>query len=294
VDPTQRSLKLYFTKMVFKTDQSVVTSLNRNRSAIPIQLYGCDKASTSRTGDIYADFVLDLLYSEGNTGSAVIKNLVQTVDGRLTAVRGPVVEGLIPGDFITLEGTINPLSGLYQGSVKVNSDPSYLRMRDIAIALVSLDNVRQDFKNDLFYLAFPKGKTSQFRGRVDLPTTLITNDMILRLNFWILALDGTVLTPQAVPALQMSHRILNDPGGSCAMQSLPLIDTALVPLPTCDAIVNEYFKIDSYDIAGIQNGDQVFFTLKRVYNVLLDTYGDIGILRMQAQLVKPSSSSSSP
>lgn len=294
VDPAQRTLKLYFTKMVFKTDNSVVTSLSRNRSAIPVQLFGCDKASTSRTGDIYVDFILDLLYSEGNAGSAVIKNLTQSINGQLTAVRGPVVEGLIPGDFIVLEGTINPISGLYQGSVKVNSDPSFLRIRDLAIALVSLDNVRQDFRNDLFYLAYPKGKTAQFRGRVDLPTTLITSDMILRLSFWILALDGTVLTAQTVPALQMSHRILNDPGGSCAVQPLPLIDTVLVPLSTCDAIVNEYFKIDSYDIAGIANGDQVFFTLKRVYDVLLDTYGDIGILRMQAQLVKPSSSSSSP
>jgi hypothetical protein len=294
VDPAQRTLKLYFTKMVFKTDNSVVTSLTRNRSAIPVQLFGCDKTATSRTGDIYLDFILDLLYSEGHAGSAVIKRLVQTPEGQLTAVRGPVVEGLLPGAFITLAGNLNPLTGAYNGLVTVNNDPSFLQVRDLAVALVSLDNVRQDFKSDLFYLAFPRGKTSQFRGRVDLPTTLITADMVLRLSFWILALDGTVLTSQAVPALQMSHRILSDPGAPCAVQTLLTVDTALVPLATCDAAVNEYFKIDSYDIAGIVNGDQVFFTLKRVYDVALDTYGDIGILRMQAQLVKPSSSSSSP
>ena len=147
--------------------------------------------------------------------------------------------------------------------------------------------------SDLFYLAFPKGKTSQFRGRVDLPNLFITPDTVLRLIFWVLALDGTSLTPMAVPALKMSHRILNDPGGACAVKNLPLIDTALANLPTCSALVNEYFKVNSYDVAGIQNGDQVFFTLKRDYVPALDTYGDIGILRMQAQLLRPSSSSSS-
>jgi hypothetical protein len=54
--------------------------------------------------------------------------------------------------------------------------------------------------------------------------------------------------------------------------------------PSAAMAINQYFKVVSYDIP-VTNGDKVFFTLLR--DDPSPGYGDIGILRMTAQLVQP-------
>ncbi len=279
-DPTVALMRLYFTKMVFKTDNSAVTSLTSRKSRTPVKFFNCDNVE-SKTGDLKADLIVAPDYPDvASAPFKAIQKLESGTDGEIKATRLSVVTGLIPGDFITLTGAQDE-NNRYVGPVTISNDPAYLQTRDIAVALVALDGIRQDNRNGLFWLAFPTGKVSSFRGQIDLPTALVAEGSVLRLQLWIIALDTNyVSTPGAVPALKMSHRIAATPTEATA---LPTTDSTLVALGTDTVLTNQYFKVVTYDI-DVTDGDKVFFTIQRDD---LTEYGDIGLLRMTAQLVRP-------
>jgi len=279
VDPSVRTLRLYFTKMVFKTNNALVTSL-APASNSPITVVGCD-GDPATTGDLKLGLDLSLSVVEGEEGYQAFKGVTGT-----TFKRGPVVSGLKAGSNVQFQPVPGQSeidgSGFLRGKATIDVVLPGSEQQEAPIALVALDSVREELINDvdggIFYLSFPSDRESSLRGRITVPFEgLITNpEMLIRL--WLLG-----RTAGTLPALEISYRRLPrpDPNTLCAAVALPTVDVVLADLGTCVVGANEYIEIDS-DAFAIARGDTIYFTLKRSAP---DGYaGDVGILRMSNRI----------
>jgi hypothetical protein len=143
------------------------------------------------------------------------------------------------------------------------------------LALIALDGVREDATSNVFFLSFPVGKDTNFRGRIEVPRELVIVSPLMELWFWVLA-----RTPGTLPLLPLTYRRLPRPSPACTGVPLPTSDTALADLDpgACGALSgNNYVEVLS-DTFAVAAGDEVLFTLGRSGS---DGYaGDVGIVRM--------------
>ena len=271
-DPTTKTLRLCFTKMVYKTNQTVVTSL-RSAPGSPIKVLGCDELTAKTTGDLCLALDLALNVTENEPGYKVLKDI-----NGVTFKRGPVVDGLKAGANIVLTPTAGKSEvdgAVVRGEMTVSALLPGSDQQEGQLALIALDGVREDSTSDIFFLSFPVGKATSFRGRIEIPRELVIASPILDLWFWVLA-----RTPGTLPALPLSYRRLPRPDPACTGVALPTSDVSLTDLDpsACGALAgNSYVEVvsESFVVAA---GDEVLFTLGRLAS---DGYlGDVGVVRM--------------
>jgi hypothetical protein len=260
LDPTRMSLTLWFTKMVYKTDASVVTSLQPDDENSPIIITDCDGEEASR-GDLFAGFdATKLAVVEPVAGYNVVKSL-----GSNSIRRGPAVTGLKAGTGAAIVGigTENvdwsESGGVYRGNLEVGLEDTLNDPRDYAPNLVAVNNVREEFDNvsQLFYLHYPANRPSDCRHRVEIPRVGMPTDPIrMYLWFWFVGRAAG-----AIPSLTATYR--RYPLATATPVALPSTDTDIVgggwtPGLTLAAGQYAYAATPWFTVVV---GDTVFFTI---------------------------------
>lgn len=270
--PFSKAMRLYFTKMVIKTDTSVVTRLKPAANS-PIVITGCDGETPAETGCLYLGINLSLTTEEDQPGFQVFKD----VSG-LNFKRGPVISGLKAGSNITLtpvDGqSLVEEDGTVRGEAVVNAILPGSEQEEGHITLVALNNVREEQLDETFFLSLPSERASSLRARVELPSSGLIENPLMELQFWLLARTAGVL-----PTLPVSYRRLAAPNG-CIPEILLDTDVALADLDpgVCGTLsANRYVKVVSEPFE-IADGESIWFSLGRLST---DSYaGAVGILRM--------------
>jgi hypothetical protein len=272
-----RSIRLYFAKMVFKTNNALVTSL-RPATGSPIVVTGCGGAPAT-TGDLQLALDLAMAMQEGAAGYKALKSVSGTI-----FQRGPIVEGLIPGSDMTIQVVSGEVvDGVYYGKLILTPNIPGRSLLDIGVDLVALDSVREEQLNGIFYLSMPQDRTSAFTGRVLIPDSLLVTTP--EIEFWFMLLSraaGTVPTiavevAQLPAALDCTEKTLSD---------YPF--TPLGSLGVCTFTAAGTYVRVVVPALPVAAGDTLFFRLTRPgYGNPGDSYAaDLGILRMGA-IVRP-------
>lgn len=272
-DPLHRQLSLWFVKMVAKTNESVVTSLEAAPGS-PVRITGCDGITPAKTGALQVAVDLSLNQIPDQPGYNVLKQVQDT-----TFLSGPVVEGIRAGANILITPapgqSIVDAEGYTKGKMTVQASLPGSDRFEGGIVLVALDKAREESINDIFMFVFPQGIQSSFRGQIDIPRNLTISSPRLELWFWILARAAGTL-----PVLPLRYRRLCRPTPTlCTPMELPTLDTALPDLnPGLCSFVGANRYVETTGTAfEVLAGDQVQFQLGRG----VDTYtGDVGLVRM--------------
>lgn len=280
-DPFSKAMRLYFAKMVLKTDTSVVTRL-APATGSPITIVSCDGVTPADTGSLLIGIDLSLTTEEGQAGYQAFKD----VEG-LNFKRGPVISGLKAGSNITLTPVAGQSAveedGTVRGEATVNAILPGSEQEEGRITLVALNNVREEQVDDTFFLTLPNGRDSSLRARIELPSAGLIENPQMELSFWVLARTSGVL-----PALPISYRRLSLPDG-CTKEDLPDTDTDLTNLNpgACGTMgANQYIRVVS-DSFAVADGESVWFSLGRLST---DSYaGGVSILRMGYRIFAPTS-----
>jgi len=260
LDPTRMSIILWFTKMVFKTDASVVTSLAPDGDNSPVTILDCD-GNPATAGRLFAGLDLSKLeIEEPVVGYDVVKAF-----GENNVQRGPAVTGLKPGTGAAIVGVGTEgedwslVDGLYRGDLEVGLEDNLNDPRDYVPNLVGMNNVREEYDNvsGFFYMHFPVNRPSSIRYRVEIPRSGMPTDPIRAyLWFWFVGRSSG-----AVPTLTASYR--RYPLATATPASLPTTDTNIVGGGWNPGLV---LAASKYAYAGtpwfnVAVGDTVFYTI---------------------------------
>lgn len=268
----EMSLRLWFVKMVAKTDQTVVTTLDPAAATEPILVLDCDGEPAS-AGALVLSFDWSKLTKQYPvTGFGVVKDLVGGV-----IQRGPAITGLKPGIKAQIVGigtegadwSLDPETNIYRGELQVGLE-ALSEESEGGIELAALNSIRKDYDStqERMTLHFPAGFESSIRGRVAIPRVNFTDgatpdELLLYLWFWFVSRQPT----GAIPELVATYRRYPRPASSAPFTTLPDagdeadIDTGGVWTPgvTFDA-VGEYGEATTPALEAYI-GDIVDFTI---------------------------------
>lgn len=191
----EMDLRLWFTKMVFKTDASVVTSLEPCDENQPIVVLNCD-GEPGKTGKLCLAFDFDKLQEVAGPGFQVVKGFSGS-----TILVGPAVTSIVPGlsaeiTGVGVEGADWAKQGeAYVGDLTIGLEDQTQASREGGIELVALNSVRKEFDdtNQFFFLSMPGGRPSDVRGRVNLPRFNLPSPLKMQLFFWFVSRQGGAL-----------------------------------------------------------------------------------------------------
>lgn len=266
-------LTCWFTKMQFQSATTVVTSLRAVAdSGLVITCVQDDSAAV--VGDLQIDFDPEFLVdtNENTAGHIVIKEYTNK-----TFKRGPVVEALIvDSDFILAEAT-DENGNLLQGTVTLSFTPTPTGT-ELPIENVRLNNVEEEFYEDVLGLGFRQDIDSEYRAKVNVPSTIEATTVRIRLRFLVLARAAG-----DIPALTLTARTVPRPGATTATAlALPTTDSA-VTLSVADAdgmAEDDYIELVSAEI-NTTPGAFVLFTLSRAGSS--DSFaGDLHVIDQRA------------
>lgn len=218
----EKTLVLWYSKMIYKTDPNVVNELSPCSDNSPIIFLDCD-GDPAISGALCASLDLSLLeIEEPVDGYNVVKSF--SAD---KVKRGPIVEGLQIGpgaDIVGIgtEGTDWALTdGLYRGKLQLQLENTTGDPKEYQVSLVALNDVLEDYDNvnQFFYLHFPTGRTSGIRGRVEIPRLGLSTPLRMRLWVWFVGRSSG-----AMPALTATYRRYTEPTVATALST---IETAI-------------------------------------------------------------------
>lgn len=259
----QMRLTLYFTRMVFQTAGSAVTSLNVAAGS-GLSLTCVETGDPADTGNLLLN--LDLGFSQGADtadGHLVFKELVGNV-----FQRGPVVEALVAGTNISLTSTA-PDGSNHQGIVTISANNT-VTGNELPVELVRLSGVEESNYQDVMGLSFVASRIASYRGRIRIPASLVGSTSC-RLRLRILGRASGTL-----PNLTLTTRILTRPTAVLTNQvSLPTSDSSLGLTTNATVTANSYVEALSSPLT-VHAGDVVLFTLSRA---TVDAYaGDVQVI----------------
>lgn len=272
---TERRLVLYFAKVRYAIDRSVVTSLAPEDAAGPLKFVDCD-GNVATTGALFARFTgAFLVGAEDQPGSLALKGIGD--DGKF--LRGRVTEAIrSKSTRVTLTGSATTTQGekvYQQGLVELDfdADPD---ARIINPQVVRVNDARDRYYEDVMFLGLPDGQESGLRYKFKLPAgDAFPETPKLKLRLTLLGLVAGTL-----PALDLSYRRL--PTGSTVPAALPTSDTTLAVTTALAVAADEYVTVES-DEFTVAAEDTVLFSLTRAgtggYN------GEVGVLDAVAVLV---------
>lgn len=265
------SLTLWFTRLNFASDLVAVTSLHPGDDRIIIS---CLNGTPGTMGDLQIALNLDWVSQSGAAGYQVFKGL----NGN-TFSQGPVCEGIYStSPNVTLSGaTTRPLSNsedaptLYQGPVQIQVSLS--PTQELEVQTYRLDQIEQEYFDDVPYLGFQPGQVSALRGLIYVPadTQIVSPQLALRF-----VLLGRVLG--TLPELTITARRLPRPSAGLTPVQLPTdSDEFAVTIDTTGTLTasNQYVEAVSTPFA-VDAGDVVLFALTRS---AADSYSaEVGLL----------------
>jgi len=278
-DPMWRSLRLYFAKMVFKTNDALVTSL-RAVAGSGITITGCGGEEAS-TGALQVGLDLSLAVQENETGWNAFKDVSGT-----SLKRGPIVEALQAGNDMEIEIVDGIQSGDdYFGKLKLTANIPGRDLAEPGIDLVAVESVREESLNGVFYLGMPQDRASSFTGRLLIPNgLLVTNPQVI---LWFLLLSRAAGTTPTMPVTTSKLPYTPD-CTEVALADHPF--AALGNMGVCTfTAAGRYVRVAAPALA-VTPGDTLFFKVTRPgFGEAGDSYAaDLGILRMGAS-IQPSS-----
>ena len=165
-------MRLYFTKVNFATDNSVVSSLTSvdNR----IKIYCAGSTTVDSVGDLDIDLDFDFTTTENTSGYQVLKSFTETTEGQGVFTRGPIAEGIYTTtpNKVLLAGDINSENAgpnnetIYRGNVKV--DLTTTPTQELASQLVRLNGVTEEH-DPLLYLGMTNEYATSYIVKFDIP-----------------------------------------------------------------------------------------------------------------------------
>ncbi len=275
-------MKLWFTRMTFKTSATVVTSLRaKTDSRLSVTCYPA--GGDGSTGDLELDLDLEFVVGNDNELGAVV---LKALDGN-SFKRGVVTEGLKAGTSnVSVVGTIQrrqtpgdddtPL--IHQGIVEISASLD-VNGREVPLDQVRLLGATEEFYQNVTALGLATGVKSGFQGKVRIPAVDLPTGTVAKLVFWVLG-----RTAGTLPALQLAYRVL--PAATTTPTTLPTTDTSLAALGGETVAANQYVLAKSGEIE-IAAGDVLQFTLFRNTSVVDGYAGQVQILDVRAKLVTP-------
>lgn len=247
----ERAMTLWMVRMVYKTSDAAVSSLEPINDTI--ELLNCSglpattgrlriraKFSTTQETGSYSPYALKAFDPE------LLKFTSGIVCGRIRSLSSNIV---VSG---TAAGT-----GWKAGDVSLDFiDPN--SQREGQPSLISLKNVREASFNDIMFLAFDENVDSHIIGKIDMGQNTITAAGTLQLYFWLLARAAGVLPAMTLTAITMAM-----PAG-CTPQAFPTGAWDPVVLGSCGSALaaNQYVRAESDPIA-VNPGDLIYFKLAR-------------------------------
>lgn len=276
--PTDPGMKLWlsFVQMTYTTDKTVVTGLVSDSTLLTVT--GCD-GDTAVTGDLTLSLLLDLLIINADkVGYNAVKDFNATT---LQLETGPIVEGLVEGQNVTLSGTtsryLTPDDAstpvVNQGIVTVTAETDPLG-RELPVELFRLDDARQRFTGIVTYIALLETQISGVMGKIHIPPAGLPNNPYVKMRVVMYA--EAAGTP---PAITLKETLIARP--SLPWPTLPSSQTAVTfNVPSVGVVdAADYFEVES-DAIQVVAGDTLFFEMERTGS---DGYsGEIGLIRVGA------------
>lgn len=269
----RRRINLFFTRMTFKTDATVVTSLEAAAGS-PLSVVRAIDGLPAKTGDLVIGLSLNFSIQDGIAGHLAIK----TASGNSLG-RGPVVESIRAAD-----SSIEVVSSVGAGAAGQKYANIVLRAvsatnleRELEVQVVALQKATEETFQDVLFFGLPNERSSTVRLMTTVPDNFVAAGTGAKLRFRIWAL-GTLAG--ALPDLTYTFRRIGKPDDECDSVALPETDTALVYADQCNAALTapyQYveFLTPAIDVLG---GDKVFCSISREDD---DAYaGMVGLLKI--------------
>jgi len=201
---------------------------------------------------------------------------------RMAATYGPKASGVIGTGLATVTGSGTPFTvggqTFQTGNIVVNVS-SGIDSREGDVELIQMEDVGQSDYNDILFLRFPAGRTTNIRCKIHVPAQNLPTNPMMTLYFWFLA-----LTTGTLPSMPLSRRILTSPSVATPKRSLPLVETTMTALAPgagqTGTTAYQYIVLASEAFA-VAADDTVFFTLERQAAGGDGYAGDVGLLRMR-------------
>jgi hypothetical protein len=272
-------LTLWFTHMLFVTNQTVVRSL-LSRSPL-ITITDCNNQAAI-TGDLELDFNLGLLVQDTDlVGGEVMK----TINTAGNIERGWVAEGIIAGnEEVEISSThqryLDPDDAttdvVHQGIVTVQF-ASNLAERDIAPQIVYLNDALERDYNNITYLAFPSGRDCEVRMRINVPPAGLPANPVMLIRSQIFGLATGPFSDMTA-----SYRIIDRAdvttqpiaGSTTALSFSSPMSTVTASLP---ALQVKEIETDEFSITA---GCTVFITFTRAAAATPAYSSEIGFMRI--------------
>jgi len=260
----------YFTRMTFKTDASVVTSLTSDSDSLEIKN---SQGNAATTGDLR----IKLKFTVASEESSLNGQAVKEIDG-MTAKLGPVVDGLrtTTPDYVTITGgsTVSIGGTTYRKGALTLSVLSGSAPREGPIDFVELNNVDVDQYNNVYYLALKQTVTGVVLGRVQLPVLGLPTSMTMTLHVSVLGrVNGTT------PTLAVEYLVIPRQSSVNSPSALPTSFSAASSVTGVALTANQYYRADIALPPTINPGDIVYFKITR--NGTGGYSGDVGLIGMR-------------
>jgi hypothetical protein len=272
-DPAAKtlSIKLYFTRVGFATDNSSVTSLRSLDNRLKVLCAGTNDVAFS--GDIDLDLDLSLMNGVTNkTGYTVIKEF-DSVNNKFNS--GPVVEGfysnssnvLLNGDESLTVGGVT----YYKGKVGIGvlSQPT----QELSSQLVRLEGVTEE-SYPVLYLGMPNDNTTSYVVKFEVPGDA-PNNSDFRFRPRLLAKAAGTL-----PQLTVSYfKTARPPDGLNTPVNVVQSYTALAINTVATLTTNQAVEALS-DAIAVDPGDIIYIKVTRTPSAPSDNYaGELGVMQ---------------
>lgn len=272
-------LTLWFTHMLFVTNQTVVRSL-LSRSPL-LTVTDCNNQPAT-AGDLELDFNLGLLVQDTELVGGEVMKIINTA-GNIE--RGWVAEGIVAAnDQVEISSTHqryldpdDPTSDVvHQGIIELSFVPD-LAERDVAPQIVYLNDALERDYGDITYLAFPSGRDCEVRMRINVPPSGLPVNPVMLIRSQIFGLaTGPFSNMTATYRIIERANLANQPvaGSTTALAFTPSISTATTGLA---ALQIKEIETEEFAIAA---GDTVFITFNRAANATPSYSSEIGFMRI--------------
>ena len=278
---------LYFTKVNFATDISVVSSLTSldNR----LKIYCAGTTDTKSVGDLEIDLDLNFVVGDDDTaGYLVFKEL----DGN-NFKRGPIAEGIYANNANVI------LAGDASKSVTIGADTKTVYYGNVGISvltdqtqeldsrLVRLDGVTEEH-NPVLYLGFPNDVATSFIVKFEIPTSAQTDSSFQYRPRFIGRSAGNLPT---TPNLTIEYQVAARPGAASAGgtgSTAVTVPAASFAAMTCDTSFSGLTANQAVEAltaaVTVQPGDVVYVKVSRT-NPASDGYaGEFGVMQQNGIL----------
>jgi hypothetical protein len=270
---TAMQLRLWFVKMSYMTDKTVVTSLAPGAGQ-PISFTNC-QGEPATTGDLQAQIELDLAVSPTEQYGPMV---LRTILPNNTFGVGYAVEGVLPGSSnISVVGTRtrNLVPGntstplVQQGIVTIDTNDANTT-RELSPVLARLDDAEDRTRDNFLYIGLPMGRDCSATYQFDVPVDAVPTNPSFMLRTILFGrttgtLTGLTVTYMRLPRPTTATSIVQTPVGLGYNNIIAVeVDTAI--------------EVES-DALTVAPGDTVMITISRAAEGSPTFNGEIGIIR---------------